>query len=63
MPSSQDNIAIPVDAGVIRLAADVKISSLDMHGGVILLHDTACEHDWTPGTDSLNGYDPALVFL
>ena len=51
---------IPADAGVIRLAADTKISSLDMRGGVLLLHDTMCDHEWTPGSELLSGYDSFL---
>ncbi|CAM9742517.1 unnamed protein product, partial [Scytosiphon promiscuus] len=48
VPTSTDEVTIPIDAGFVILTDNVTISSLQMNGGAILTDDSTCLSGWTP---------------
>jgi len=54
VPQAFSEVIFPVDAGVIKLTADVNVSSLTMRGGQIVGYDTYCPYGWSvePGGTS-----------
>lgn len=62
IPKSTDSVFIPQDAGFIQLDEDIQISALNMHGGVIIAHNSPCPYGWSLSSpDSILGKCYKLV--
>lgn len=56
LPSSHDNVVLPMGTGVIQLEESVTLSSLYMTAGLIIAHVTGCPDGWSVTPTGATGY-------
>ena len=54
VPSANDMVVIPNQAGVIQLERDITVASIQVSGGIIRAYKSGCPSSWTIDDRSLH---------